>query len=73
MVVRDTQPEFPLTVSFADGSTLELKTVDDIATELEWFDSEDCPEEATVRDRLGRRVLLLVEALKVVRNELAER
>ena len=70
-IVREV-PAFPLTVTFSDGSSLTLESIEDIETELEWCDSEESVGEAEVRDNLGRRVSLRVEALQLIRNRLAE-
>jgi hypothetical protein len=64
-------PEFPITVRFAeDGEEWLLDSMYDIAVNLEWFDSEDPEERATVVDRLGRSVRLKVVELDVIVCEL---
>ena len=70
MVLRNqAEPVFPLTVRFADGTTTVLEDIEDVETELEWFDTEDNAGDVEVRDSLGRRVSLRVEALRIVRNQ----
>lgn len=57
---------FPLTVIFADGPELTVDSIEDAECSLEWFDSDDPKEGTIVRDKLGRRVSLRIEALKVL-------
>ena len=65
LVVAD-KPIFPLIVHFHEtGEKWVLDSMDDAACNLEWFDSEDPAERATVTDVLGRPVRLTVEQLLV--------
>ncbi len=67
------QPLFPLRVIHLDiGETVELNDLDDVATYLEFYDSDD-PEDSKdvlVLDREGRRVRVVVDELEVKRFEL---
>jgi hypothetical protein len=65
------KPQFPIKVFFyEDNDEWILNSEDDIALNLEWFDSEDIEENTKVTDRLGRPVRLKVEALQVIKFEL---
>lgn len=59
-------PEFPIQIKFADGDEWVLESQDEIAGTLEWFDSDDPDEGATVRDARGRHVHIKVVDLKVI-------
>lgn len=63
---------FPLTVTFADGEKMEVRSVGEAERDLEWIDTDDAADPVTVLDHLGRPVHLKVEALRVVRLELKE-
>ena len=64
--VMNAKPEFPITVRFEeDGEEWVLDTIHEIAGSLEWFDSDDPEERATVIDRRGRSVRLKVVQLDV--------
>lgn len=70
MVIKQA-PEFPLKVHFHEtGEEWILEDVDDTACNLEWFDSEDPDENASVIDSLGRAVRLKVRQLVVLTCEL---
>lgn len=61
------KPSFPLLVVFhEDNDRWVLNNIDEVAQNLEWFDSDDPDEQATVTDSLGRLVKLKVEALTVI-------
>ena len=65
------QPEFPIKVLFQeDGEEWMLNDEEDIAVNLEWFNSDDPEERAIVTDNRGRPVRLKVEALDVLICEL---
>ena len=67
------RPQFPLRVLFhGDSDEWVLDSVEDVVTALEWFDSDDPTENATVLDALGRKVRLRVESLQLQRLELAD-
>lgn len=67
------KPSFPLQVVFhEDNDRWILHDLDEVAQNLEWFDSDDPEEHATVTDSKGRRVKLKVEALTVVECILGE-
>lgn len=62
---------FPLTVRWLDEDEAEiLHSIHSVACQLEYFDSEELKSEATVNDRMGRPVRLLVKALDVNKCEL---
>lgn len=66
------QPEFPIRVTFLDdGDEWVLDSIQELACSLEWFDSDDPEERVSVVDRKGRAVRIKVEALRVLRLELA--
>jgi hypothetical protein len=67
------RPLFPIKVHFfEDGDEWIFDDDADIAQNLEWFDSDDIEENASVTDRLNRPVRLKVEALSIIVLELAK-
>ena len=63
---QENKPSFPLTIFFhEDGDIWTLNNEIEVATNLEWFDSTSPDEKASVKDSLGRSVILLVEELEV--------
>ena len=64
------KPKLPLHVIFEDGDRWILNSYDEIAFNLEWFDSNDEDDTTKVIDDLGRPVNLKVEALKIIYCEL---
>jgi hypothetical protein len=65
------EPEFPIRVTFQeDGDEWVLDSPEELACNLEWVDTDDPEENASVVDRHGRTVK--VEALKVLRLELVQ-
>ncbi len=50
------KPEFPLKVIFNDGDEWILNNVEEVEGSLEWFDSDEPQEEATLLDKLNRPV-----------------
>lgn len=66
-------PTFPIRVVFHDdGDEWVLGSVEELVSSLEWFDSDDPAEHASVHDASGRRVRLRVEWLELRRLELAD-
>lgn len=66
-------PEFPIRVTFhEDGEEWVLDSFDELASSLEWFDSDDPTENASVVDGKGRPVRVKVEALELLRFELVQ-
>ncbi len=64
-------PEFPITVTFhEDGEIWVLDSIAELACNLEWFDSDDPEENASVTDATGRPVRIKVENLDVLVFEL---
>lgn len=60
------KPEFPITVLFhEDGEKWVLENEDQIACNLEWFDSADPEENSTVKDNRGRLIRLVVKKLEI--------
>lgn len=59
------RPEFPLRISFADGSTEVFDNEEDVRLNLEWLDTDDQDDPVTVVDRLGRRVRLKIKFLEI--------
>ena len=66
------QPMFPLLVLSIDNDDWLLRTPEEVANNLEWFDSEDGDESVVVVDWEGRPVSVKVEALEIKRLELKE-
>ena len=65
------QPEYPIQVLFKeDGESWILNDEDELANNLEWFDSEGADENAAVTDKNGRAVRLKVEKLELIIFEL---
>ena len=59
-------PCFPISVIFhEDGDKWLLNDHAEIASNLEWFDSRDGNENATVTDSKGRPVVIVVEKLEL--------
>ena len=64
-------PEFPITVLFhEDGDKWVLDNEDQLVCNLEWFDSSDPEESATVTDNKGRTVHLLIVQFEIKAFEL---
>lgn len=64
-------PQFPLKAIFDDGDVWILETPEEVAQNLEWFDSEDGDTSVVVIDARERPVSVKVEALEIKRLELA--
>ena len=61
------KPSFPLVIVFhEDNDRWTLNNLEEVAQNLEWFDSDDPDEQATVTDSEGRLVKLKVEVLTVI-------
>ena len=60
----DSGVEFPLTVTFEDGSTEEYFDQPDLEMNLEDFDSND-PRGCSVTDAKGREVELVLKVLQL--------
>ena len=61
------KPKFPVKVYFhEDGDVWELDNTDELASNLEWFDSLDPNQNATVIDAEGRKVVVKVEKLELI-------
>jgi hypothetical protein len=60
------KPKFPITVTFyEDGEVWILDSISELACNLEWFNSADPAEQASVLDADNREVFLVVEKLEV--------
>lgn len=60
------EPKFPITVTFhEDGDVWVLDNINELGTNLEWFNSTNPDERASVRDASNKDVTLVVEKLKV--------
>ncbi len=67
-----TEPSFPITVTFhEDGDTWILDTPNELECNLEWFDSRDPGQNATVTDSNSRDVIVVVEKLELKICQLA--
>ena len=59
-------PCFPISVIFhEDGDKWVLKNHAELASSLEWFDSRDENENASVTHSNGRQVIVVVEKLEL--------
>lgn len=66
-------PVFPLTVRWLDDDEVDVfDDLKELECTLEWFNSDDPGQGATVTDKLGRRVRLKIEALHALEFSLAE-
>jgi hypothetical protein len=63
-------PVYPITVRWPDDVPDVYDNPNDLACNLEWFDSEDPAEPIEVVDGLGRPVRLEVEKLEIIACEL---
>ncbi len=59
-----TDVEFPLTVTFEDGSVEQYDSIENLEQDLEDFDS-DLDVECSVTDKLGRPIHLKLKMLEV--------
>ena len=67
------KPSFPLKVIFhEDGEAWIISDEEDAACTLEWFDSDNPDENASVTDSMGRKVRLVVDELVLKKCELVE-
>ncbi len=65
--MKASAPEFPIKVFFMeDNDEWLLDSEDELASNLEWFDSRDKDENAQVTDSLGRSVRVKVEKLTLI-------
>lgn len=65
--MSEQQPLFPIKVNFIeDNDEWILDDENEIASNLEWFDSRDPSENAYAIDSLGRRVRIKVEKLELI-------
>ncbi|EKO3828912.1 hypothetical protein NTE12_005387 [Vibrio harveyi] len=68
----ENKPKFPISVTFlVDGEVWVLDNINELGSNLEWFDSSDPEEEALVKDAENRDVVLVVEKLEVKEFKLA--
>ena len=66
-------PEYPIKVFFhEDSEQWILSNEIELACNLEWFNSQDPEEKATVTDNQGRPVRLIVKELEVLVCELED-
>ena len=64
-------PEFPVTVTLhEEGEVFVLNSLKELACQLEWFDSDDPEENASVTDAKGRAIRTKIEKLSVLVFEL---
>ncbi|MBI3560328.1 MAG: hypothetical protein HY080_01230 [Gammaproteobacteria bacterium] len=67
----ENKPQFPLKVVFHEtDEEWVLENENEAAFNLEYFDSDDKEERATVTDNLGRAVRLKIRKLEIVTCEL---
>ena len=67
-----TEPEFPLTISYhRDGNAWTFQTPDELLSSVEWFDSDDSAEGASVVDARARLVRLKLQHGQLLVFELA--
>ncbi|EHH1260710.1 hypothetical protein J7H92_004550 [Vibrio parahaemolyticus] len=68
----ENKPKFPISVTFLeDEEVWVLDNINELGSNLEWFDSSDPEEEALVKDTENRDVVLVVEKLEVKEFKLA--
>ena len=64
-------PAYPITVRFlTEDETWTLASEEEVACNLEWFDSSDPEERTEVFDAKSRPVILKVSKLKIIELEL---
>lgn len=69
----DHGPEFPLTITYhSDGNAWTFETADELLSSLDWFDSDDPAERASVVDARGRLVRLKLQDGQLLTFALAE-
>lgn len=69
----DHAPEFPLTITYhSDANAWTFETADELLSSLDWFDSDDPAERASVVDARGRVVRLKLQNGQLLTLELAE-
>lgn len=70
--MMDHGPEFPLTISYhSDGNAWTFETLDELLASLDWFESDDPAERASVVDARGRLVRLKLQSGQLLAFELA--
>lgn len=61
------EPTFPINVRFNETRDVVFyENIEDLVTGLEWFDSEDASEDASVHDCQGRKVRVLIAKLELL-------
>lgn len=66
-------PKFPIKVIFhEDSSEWVLDNIDQVGSNLEWFDSDDPSENTDIYDANNRLLSVKVEKLSVLRFEFAQ-
>ena len=66
-------PEFPLTISYhSDANAWTFETADELLSSLDWFDSDDPAERASVVDARGRLARLTLQNGQLLIFELAD-
>ncbi len=66
------EPIFPIKVVFLeDGEEWIHENKQELAYNLEWFNSEDPEEKALVTDKQGRAVTLVIEELQIKQLKLS--
>ncbi|MEH6393318.1 hypothetical protein [Pseudoalteromonas sp.] len=64
------KPKYPITVLLNESAEIEsYKSEIELVTSLEWFESENSQWQAKVIDKTGARVVLKIEALKLLELE----
>jgi hypothetical protein len=72
MAMTEHGPEFPLTISYhSDGNAWTFESADELLSTLDWFDSDDPAERASVMDARGRLVRLKLQHGQLLVFELA--
>ena len=60
------KPTFPIKVFFhEDGTEWVLNNEDELCSNLEWFDSNDPNEKASITDNNGKEIFVVIEALEL--------
>jgi len=64
-------PVYPIQIIFSEtNEVITCANELELATALEWFDSEDTQENAVVTDNLGRSIELKIVGLQIIRSRL---
>jgi hypothetical protein len=63
-------PRFPITVRFGDGEEWVFRNEAELASSLEWFDSDDPTQDAAALDAAGNEIRVVVREHQLLKLEL---